>query len=225
MSTAHVNVIGAPVHLKQQRAPSPPAVELQRQVFPTATAPPPPTNHQVVYVDGACPNNGKAGAQAGYGGYYGDGDPRNFSRRLPPEEQQTNNRGEMRAVLHAIQQGFADAGAPVDFDAPRVPDAREVRRPLRPLEILSDSRYTINGLTSFYRKWVQNGFKTTAGEPVRNRDLWELLLAHRDAYNAIYARQAKQEGESGSGIVLTHVKGHSNIRGNEMADKLAGPGK
>lgn len=219
-----VNVIGVPVHVNRQREPTTPDVPAKKQVCVPTTGPPALADRQVVYVDGACPSNGKAGARAGYGGYYGNGDQRNFSRRVPPEENQTNNRGEMRAVLHAIQQGFLDAGASVNFDDPRVPEEKELKRPLRPLEILSDSRYTIDGLTSFHKKWERNGFKTAAGEPVRNQDLWRLLLAHRDTYNSIYDKQTKKKGTEGDGdkgITLTHVKGHSNIHGNEMADRLA----
>ena len=35
-----------------------------------------------VYTDGACSKNGKEGASAGIGVYFGEGDPRNISRRI-----------------------------------------------------------------------------------------------------------------------------------------------
>jgi len=50
-----------------------------------------------VYTDGACSNNGKEGACAGIGVYFGEGDPRNISRRV--EGKQTNNVAELMAIL------------------------------------------------------------------------------------------------------------------------------
>lgn len=67
---------------------------------------------ETVYVDGACSHNGKGAAlaRAGYGVYYGPMDPRNTAAPLPPPpaELQTNNRAELRAVIHVIQAALRD---------------------------------------------------------------------------------------------------------------------
>jgi ribonuclease HI len=55
-----------------------------------------------VYTDGACSKNGKLGAVAGYGVYFGPGDPRNESRRAEGVAQ-TNNAAELLAVLRAVE--------------------------------------------------------------------------------------------------------------------------
>ncbi|KPA83615.1 putative ribonuclease H1 [Leptomonas pyrrhocoris] len=153
------------------------------------------SHHQVVYVDGACSHNGTPRARAGYGGYFGSShDARNFALPVPATEAQTNNRGEMRAVIHCIVQGFVDAGAPkeaLDVSHCVTPDWRvsELARPLRRLVIHTDSRYVIDGLTRYSVKWMANGFKLATKEPVLNQDLWKQLIRLRDAYNTCYAQQ------------------------------------
>jgi ribonuclease HI len=55
-----------------------------------------------VYTDGACSKNGKRGAAAGYGVFFGPGDPRNESRAVDGAAQ-TNNAAELLAVLRAVE--------------------------------------------------------------------------------------------------------------------------
>jgi ribonuclease HI len=55
----------------------------------------------VVYTDGACRKNGKAGAVAGYGIYFGENDARNVSTRTIGKA--TNNIAELTAVMRTLQ--------------------------------------------------------------------------------------------------------------------------
>ncbi|TRM58328.1 ribonuclease H-like domain-containing protein, partial [Schizophyllum amplum] len=55
-----------------------------------------------VWIDGSCINNGRAGARAGAGAYFGEGSPRNTAARVPG--RQTNNRGEHLALICALLQ-------------------------------------------------------------------------------------------------------------------------
>lgn len=207
------------------------------------------SHQQVVYVDGACSHNGTVSARAGYGGYYGSAsDPRNFALPVPRSEAQTNNRGELRAVIHGIVQGFVDAGVPREaLEVSHVvsPDwrASELPRPLSHLVINTDSRYVIDGLTRYSSRWVENGFKLASKEPVLNQDLWRQLIRLRDAYNTCYAQQQHEResrqphasvrappkrfhahntrNDETEGVELRHVKGHSDDHGNTMADMMA----
>ena len=54
-----------------------------------------------VYTDGACTNNGKKNAKAGIGIFFGVGDKRNVSERIPGK--QTNNAAELEAILRVFQ--------------------------------------------------------------------------------------------------------------------------
>ena len=69
--------------------------------------------------------------QVGFGGFYGEGDERNFSCRLDPHEVQTNGRAEVRAVLFAMRQC---TGA-------------------HPMAVVTDSEFCFNGLTKHVRLW------------------------------------------------------------------------
>ncbi len=86
------------------------------------------------------------------------------TRSGPVSGQQTNNRAELTAVLQALI---------------------DVR--LSPLNIYSDSRYTINCLTIWPETWQRNGWRTSKRTPVRNQDLISAILAHQSSGRIIYS--------------------------------------
>lgn len=42
--------------------------------------------------------------------------------------------------------------------------------------VLTDSEYVRNGMTSWTRSWQRNGWKTSTGAAVKNKELWQALL-------------------------------------------------
>ena len=73
------------------------------------------------------------------------------------------------------------------------------------VEIVTDSEYLKNGITTWIAGWKRNGWMTKAKKPVVNRDLWEQL----DAANARHS---------------THwvwTKGHASHADNNRCDELA----
>ena len=60
-------------------------------------------------------------------------------------------------------------------------------------------------MTEWLANWRKRGWKTAAGKPVKNADLWRRLDA---------AAQRHQ-------VVWHWVKGHAGHPGNEAADRLA----
>ncbi|KAL6705356.1 hypothetical protein ACN47E_007005 [Coniothyrium glycines] len=108
----------------------------------------------VVYTDGSSLGNGRMGAVAGVGVYFGPKDPRNVSEPLRGERQ-TNQRAELTAVARALDH---------------VPLDREIL-------IVTDSNYSIKCLTEWFPKWEQKGWKNSQGKPVENRDLIEPIIA------------------------------------------------
>lgn len=143
-----------------------------------------------VYTDGSCLGNGKNGATAGVGVYFGENDPRNLAERLEGEVQ-TNNRGELTALLRAMQI---------------VPLTKDLR-------IFSDSKYSIECVTSWYKNWEKKGWKTSTGADVLNSDL---VLAVR--------KQVDARAEAGAQTVFVYVKAHADNDGNNAADLLAREG-
>jgi ribonuclease HI len=157
--------------------------------------------------------NGKAGASAGVGVFFGRGDPRyanislfytslfpnykakfwakgtkrNISERLAGEPQ-TNQRAELTAILKALQV------APVYQAA----------------QILTDSQYSINCVTKWYQSWEKKNWLTAQGEVVKNQDL----------VKAIRERLVERE-KVGTSTTFQWVKGHASDPGNTAADQLA----
>lgn len=89
-----------------------------------------PTIDCYIYTDGACSNNGRPNAAAGIGIYFGEGDPRNVSKRLPLTQKQTNNVAELEAILQAYPIIEAELGQ-------------------KTFCIVSDSEYAIRCLTTY----------------------------------------------------------------------------
>ena len=145
-----------------------------------------PTNNRhdtvTVYTDGACINNGKANAKCGGGVWFGQNDPQNIAFRVPGKSQ-SNQIGELAATIVAIQ---------------KTPH-------FRPLEIKSDSKYVIKGLTENLHHWEDRGWIQ-----VQNEQLF------KTAAYLLKRRSAK--------TTFTWVKGHNGTQGNEESDKLAKEG-
>ena len=140
----------------------------------------------VVYTDGSCLGNGAANGRAGAGVWWGDGDSNNVSERL--WGVQTNNRAELWAAIRAIQ----------------IAQTLDIVQ----IEIRTDSKYTIQGITSWIIKWKRNGWKTAAGAAVLNADLFSMLdkLCQKVS------------------VKWTYVPAHVGEHGNESADILAKEG-
>lgn len=70
--------------------------------------------------------------------------------------------------------------------------------------IFCDSQYVVNGFNVWYKDWVRRGFKTAAGHPVKNKELWVQLKAAAENVR----------------FTLTWVKGHADNEGNQQIDKI-----
>jgi ribonuclease HI len=113
----------------------------------------------VVFTDGACANNGKRFAKASYACVWPDYPQYNTGLPLPPNETQTNNRGEYRALLHALIQ------------ADECIDPKKHKS----LLVYTDSKLMIDSFTKWIRGWKQKGWKKADGSPVANIDLLTLI--------------------------------------------------
>lgn len=140
----------------------------------------------VVYTDGCCTANGRCGARAGIGVYWGHDHPLNVAERL--QGRQTNQRAEIQAACKALEL------------------AKE--RNIKKLVLYTDSKFTINGVTTWVKKWKVNNWRLKSGGSVTNKDDFVKL----DRLNA--------ELE----VVWLHIPGHAGYRGNEEADRLSREG-
>ncbi|KAK8024325.1 ribonuclease H-like domain-containing protein [Apiospora rasikravindrae] len=126
-------------------------------------------NMLLLFTDGACLNNGQANPKAGWAFVHhagtGPSDPPGVAEgRLESQGPfgddaiQSSNRAELRAVIAALRfrhwagENFHTA------------------------VIATDSEYVVEGSTAWARTWIRNGWLTSSRQPVKNKDLWEMLL-------------------------------------------------
>jgi len=109
-----------------------------------------------VFTDGACTNNGKVGAKASYACWFPDHKEFSKAGRVPDDQPQTNQRGELMGIHEAIK--IIEEKFPCD----------EIE-----VTIYTDSMYSKNCLTQWVIGWQSNNWKTGAGEPVKHRDIIE----------------------------------------------------
>ena len=132
-----------------------------------------------IFTDGACSGNPGAG---GWGAILRC---KNTEKELSGgEAQTTNNRMELTAVIEALKA----LKAPCD------------------ITLYTDSRYVMDGVTSWLANWKSNGWKTAnKNSPVNNIDLWQLLDSLLEKHK----------------IHWIWVKGHAGHPENERVDRLA----
>lgn len=71
-------------------------------------------------------------------------------------------------------------------------------------EIISDSKYVIDGVFKYLPNWQTNNWKGSTGKDVKNVEYWKQIAGLTKV----------------TAFSMNHVKGHSGNRGNEQADKI-----
>jgi ribonuclease HI len=158
-----------------------------------------------IYTDGACKNNGKFNARSGIGIYIQETKEKisepieNVYKELLPnliDIKHTNNTAELLAILKAINISEINIKNKININ------------------ICSDSMYSINCITKWYKSWEVNNWKTSQGKPVLNKEIIQEIIKYLKAY---------------SNIKLIYTPAHkekptTNIErwyGNKIADELA----
>ena len=113
-----------------------------------------------IFTDGGCSGN------PGPGGWayiiakenYESDDPKNaiIKEAWGAEENTTNNRMELQAVISALEA------------LPALDRARKI-------EVYTDSQYVQKGMSQWIKDWKVRGWKTAGKDPVKNQDLWQRL--------------------------------------------------
>lgn len=141
-----------------------------------------------IFTDGACSENPGPGGWAAVFNteskcYYISGN----------EIETTNNRMELKAVIEAFRNILEKAKVTNEF------------------EIFSDSAYVVNAINNHWIEvWQKNNWKTTKGDNVKNRDLWEE-----------FSKVRKEVLQRGINVTIIKIKGHAGNSFNELVDKIA----
>ena len=135
-----------------------------------------------IYTDGGCHGNPGPGGWA----FLLNCDEE-YIERKGNQRETTNNRMELTAVISALEYVSSE----------------ELLKG-RPIILHTDSQYVKNGINSWIHTWVKNGWKTSAGKPVKNREYWIRLKAVNDLLK----------------VSWKWVKGHAGNEENERCDAL-----
>lgn len=156
-----------------------------------STAPAPQYKNKVnaevqIFSDGACsPNPGKSGTGIAV---YQQAKLTELWYGLY-DANGTNNTAELLGILESLKM------------------AKLYLAQQKSVEILSDSKYSIDSITQWAAGWQRRGWKKANGEEIKNPDI---IKACYELYLSIKNQ-----------ITITYVKGHANIEGNELADRMA----
>ena len=131
-----------------------------------------------IFTDGACKGNPGPG---GWGALLRKGTTE--KEMSGAEADTTNNRMEMTAAIEALSA---------------------LKRPCS-VDLYTDSKYLIDGITKWLPGWQKRGWKTASKQPVKNEDLWRELAN-------LTARHR---------VTWHWIKGHSGHAENERVDRLA----
>jgi ribonuclease HI len=99
------------------------------------------------------------------------------------EPHTTNNRMELRAAIEGLRALKEDCE----------------------VEVVTDSEYVKNGITTWIHNWKRKGWMTAAKKPVVNKDLWRDLDDEVDRHKTIWS----------------WTKGHASHTDNNRCDELA----
>ena len=131
-----------------------------------------------LYTDGSCLGNPGFG---GWGAICVDDTDNICFRVCGGDSRSTNNIMEMTAVVMGLERYGGG-----------------------PIEIYTDSKYVMDGITKWIHGWKKKGWKTSTGGDVKNKSMWmklDLLVT--------------------SVVTFTWVKAHNGDKWNEEVDKLA----
>ncbi|MEO3387089.1 ribonuclease HI [Mesorhizobium sp. CAU 1741] len=106
------------------------------------------------------------------------------------KRETTNNEMELTAAIKALTW----------LNAHNRPEHRSA-----PVTLFTDSEYLTKGMTEWVPRWNSNGWRSSEGKPVKNRELWEALIG----------------AASERHITWTWVRGHAGHPENEQANALA----
>lgn len=103
-------------------------------------------NREYVFTDGCSINNGKYNNKGGYSVFFSDNDSRNISKKV---NNTTNNIMELTAIYECLKI--------LDKNKKYI--------------IVSDSMYSINSVTKWYKNWEKNNWRKKNGSIIKNKDI------------------------------------------------------
>lgn len=135
----------------------------------------------IIYTDGAARGNP---GPAGWGSILISG--KNIFEIGGSSSHATNNQMELTGPIEALKH------------------LKKIKADI-PIEIFSDSKYVILGITEWIFNWQKNNWRNAAKKPVLNKELWVELYELTKSFK----------------IKWNYVAGHNGDEYNERADEIA----
>ena len=114
----------------------------------------------VVYIDGACRDNGNSNARASYGVYFGPNSAYNTNGLLQAEAPQTSTRAEIEALAAAIEV---------------IKRLCKDDMKLQQIKIATDSAYLVDAMSLHIEGWIENDGVGSRGKPVAHFERLKML--------------------------------------------------
>lgn len=148
-----------------------------------------------VFSDGGCHGNKRdSGCPGGYGYVILDPGENIIHQDGGFEENTTNNRMEMMAVIKGLS--CLKAYLNLNFCSTSKHD----------VIIKTDSNYVCENFNDYLPEWKKNGWRKSKGGVVLNKDLWKMIDKVSPEFRS---------------VKFFWVKGHANNKWNNLADSIA----
>lgn len=157
-------------------------------------------NQITIFCDGASKGNpgpGGYGAVLVYPEVLSKGEKMKVKELGGAEKETTNNRMELTGAIKAFEE------------------LAKLKIKNDEVNVYTDSRYVINGITKWVFAWQKNNWQTKAKEDVLNKDLWEKLVGLVEKINPPSLKKASAR------LGWHYVGGHIGVAGNERCDEIA----
>jgi ribonuclease HI len=109
------------------------------------------------------------------------------------DKHTTNNKMELSGVIEGLRISL-----------------NNVTQDIKHITVYSDSKYVLNGISSWIHNWKKNNWKTSAKKEVLNQDLWQKL-----------DKLVETVSQKNIMIDWNYVKGHADNPYNNRADIIA----
>ena len=162
-------------------------------------------NQVIIYTDGACSGNGKANSTAGIGVFFDNGEC--VSQRIEDVINDilpgiyignpSNQKAELLAILKALKM------------------SEHFMKQNYSINIKTDSMYCVNVFTKWYKSWENNGWKTSTGRGVLNKEIIEAILKYVKNEDILFSYVPAHREEP------VDSEKHKDWYGNKQADSLA----
>jgi ribonuclease HI len=153
----------------------------------------------VVYINGACRNNGTSTARASYGVNFGPNSPYNTQGLLPSSLPQTSTRAETEALVQATQivQNITD---------------RDLR--FRPITIATDSDFLVDAMCLWLHHWIEDGGVESRGEKVAHCEVLKQVQEKLD-----YIEEYSDQLQGIRSVMFWHISREMNREADSLANR------